>query len=110
MNIEYKNNKIRKKLSNATEILKAVGTHAKRVSQRMADITAAPNLAVLQQIPAANCHALTGDRQGEWAVDISANHRLIFEPNHDPVPEKDDGSIDTIRITDIIILRTTDYH
>lgn len=110
MNIAYSTNRLRKQLSSASEIKKAFGVNAKRVSQRMADITAAPNLAILQQIPAANCHPLTGDRKGEWAVDISANHRLIFEIDHDPMPQNDDGSVNTILVTDIRIIESTDYH
>lgn len=83
---------------------------AKKVSQRMEQLYSSPNLAVLISIPAANCHPLTGNRKGEWAVDISGNYRLIFEINQDPVPMKNDGNVDTILVTDIRILETTDYH
>jgi plasmid maintenance system killer protein len=110
MNIEYSTNRLRKQLSNASEIKKTFGVNAKRVSQRMADMKAVPNLAVLQQIHAANCHPLTGDRTGEWAVNISANHRLIFEIAHDPIPINDDGSVNTVLVTGIRIIETTDYH
>jgi plasmid maintenance system killer protein len=110
MKIAYKNNKIRKQLSSATEIKKAFGTNAKRVGQRMEEIESSPNLAVLQQIPAANCHPLTGERNGEWAVDISANHRLIFQLDHDPIPENTDGSVNSLIVTDIIVIGMTDYH
>ncbi|HVT85192.1 MAG TPA: hypothetical protein VHD35_08300 [Chitinophagaceae bacterium] len=110
MNIAYSTNRLKKQLSNASEIKRAFGVNAKRVAQRMADIIASPNLAVLQQIPAANCHPLTGDRKGEWALDISANHRLIFVIDHDPIPQNDDGSVNTILVTDIRIIGTNDYH
>jgi len=110
MDITYSSNKIRKKLSSHAEIKKAFGTMAKKVKSRLDDIAAAPNLKVLMQIPAANCHALSGKKNGEWALDISANHRMIFEINHDPVPEKDNGEIETIEVTDIRIIETTDYH
>jgi len=62
------------------------------------------------QIPAANCHALSGRRAGEWAVDISLNHRIIFEINHDFIPKKENGEIETIKVTEIRIINTTDYH
>jgi proteic killer suppression protein len=62
------------------------------------------------QLPAVNCHALSGDRKGEWAVTISANHRLIFEIAHEPIPLKGNDSVDAIRVTDIRITGTTDYH
>lgn len=82
---------------------------AKKVSQRMEQLIASDNLAVLISLPV-NCHLLTGERKGEWAVDISANFRLIFEINQNPIPLKSDQSIDTILVTDIRILETTDYH
>lgn len=41
--------------------------------------------------------------------DITRN-RLIFIPDHDPVPRKDDGGIDLAQVTKITILEITDYH
>jgi proteic killer suppression protein len=109
MNITY-SNKIRKKLSSPSEIKKAFGTMAKKVQNRLDDIVASPNLKVLMQIPSANCHPLSGNKNGEWALDISPNHRMIFEINHDPVPKKDNGEIETIEVIDIRIIETIDYH
>lgn len=110
MNITYSSNKIRKNLSSPSEIQKTFGTMAKKVQSRLDDIIASPNLKVLMQIPAANCHALSGKRAGEWALDISGNYRMIFEINHDPIPKKENGEIETIEVTDIRITETTDYH
>ena len=110
MKIRYRNNKLAKKLENASAIKISFGDMAKKVSMRLDDIRAAPNLAVLKQIPQAACHQLKGDRVGEWAVSISGNHRLIFELDHDPIPLKEDGSIDEIVITDIVVTGTEDYH
>lgn len=110
MKIDYGSNKIKKKLSNASEIKKAFGVNAKRVSQRIADIEASANLAVLMTIPAANCHPLKGSRKDEWALDISGNHRIIFILGHNPIPKTEDNSIVTVLITDIVIIDTEDYH
>ena len=110
MNIDFKTNKLRKILTSALEIQKAYGAMAKKVSQRMDQFYAAPSLADIQANPSANCHRLTGNRQGEWAVDISGNYRLIFEINQNPIPQNEDGSVNTLLITDICILETTDYH
>ena len=110
MIIEYSKNKLKKQLSTATEIKKAFGVNAKRVKSRLDDIEASPNLAVLIKIPAANCHSLGGDRKGEWALDISANYRLIFEISHDPIPKTEDNSINTLLVTDICIIEIADYH
>lgn len=110
MKIEYRKNKLKKQLSSASEIKRNFGVNAKRVSSRLDDLFASPNLYVLTQIPAANCHILSGNRKGEWALDISANHRMIFEINHNPLPKNEDGSLDTQSITDICILEIVDYH
>lgn len=111
MNVDFKTNKLRKQLTNPTETKKAFGVNAKRITQRMDDINAAVNLQVLCSIPQANCHPLSGNKDGEWAVDISGNHRVLFIITSNPVPLKDDGGIDRILVTDIqIISAQEDYH
>ncbi len=110
MKIDYKSNKLKKRLTDAREIQKSFGVNAKRVAQRIFEMENSPNLEVLKQIPAANCHSLKGNRKMEWAVDISANHRIIFEISQDPLPSKDDGSIDLANVNEIKILDTEDYH
>jgi plasmid maintenance system killer protein len=110
MEIDYKKNKLRKQCSEASEIKKAFGTNAKRLSSRLDEITSSPNLAVLMQIPAAHCHSLVGNKAGQWAVDVSANFRLIFEISDDPVPIREDGSIDTALVTKVNIIELEDYH
>ena len=111
MRISYKTRKLEKQFSSAKEISKNFGVNAKRVSQRKAELESADNLEILMQIPAANCHPLKGDRDGEWALDVSKNHRIIFEIDHDPIPTKETGSIDAVKITDVIIINVNeDYH
>lgn len=110
MKISFKSNKLARSLTEAKEIQKAFGLMAKKVNQRMKEISASDNLEVLKSIPAAKCHELKLNRKGEFAVVISGNYRIIFIPDHHPVPVKDDSSIDCIRITDIQILGTEDYH
>jgi plasmid maintenance system killer protein len=112
MQIAYKSKKLQKQLSIASETKKAFGTMAKNVAQRIQEMQDANNLAELQDIPQARCHALTGDRNGEWSVSVSGNYRIIFTLHHDEIPIKEDGSnsINTILITDIKIEEITDYH
>ncbi len=110
MKIKYRKNKLEKQLSNASEIKKAFGERARKISARLDEIDASPSLLVLMQIPAANCHPLTHDRKGEWAVDISGNFRIIFEIAHATIPQNGDGSINLGLVTDICILEIKDYH
>lgn len=89
---------------------KSFGQLARKVNQRHKELTDADNLAIMRTITAARCHELTGDRQGELAVDISGNFRLIFEPLHDPIPRKDDGGLNWEGVTKIQINEIGDYH
>lgn len=110
MEIEYRKNRLKKQLSNASEIKRNFGVNAKRIARRLIEIRSSPNLHVLMQIPAANCHRLSGDKEGEWALNISANHRMLFEIAHNPIPKNKDGSLDTQAITNICITEIVDYH
>jgi len=55
-------------------------------------------------------HELKVDRKGKFTVDLKQPYRLIFKPNHRPLPRKDDGGIDIKRVTFITILGVEDYH
>lgn len=111
MNITYKRNKLSKTVASPKDILKNYGTRAKLVNQRLLELSSAATLEVMRTLPKANCHELIGDRKGTFAVDISANHRIIFEPDHNPTPTKDNGGIDWSKVTDIVILEIgEDYH
>ncbi len=83
---------------------------ARKVTQRMEDLRAAATLAVMRSIPLAKCHELKNDRKGQFAISISPNYRIIFEPDHNPLPKKEDGGLDWAAITIIEILEVTDYH
>ncbi len=53
---------------------------------------------------------LTGDREGHYAVTLSGNWRLVFRPDHDPLPLLPDGGVDLERVTAIKIVEVIDYH
>ena len=111
MKLFYKNRKLGKSVNSLTDIAKNYGTHAKKVNQRIKALNAAPTLDTMRKIPAANCHELVGELKGKLAVDISGNHRIIFEPNYNPLPERNDGGLDWTRVLEIIIIDIgEDYH
>lgn len=97
-------------MTDSKEMAKAFGKLARRVNQRVKELADADTLAIMRTLPAARCHELTGNRKGELAVDISGNYRLIFEPNHSPIPQKEDGGLDWDEVTKIQINEITDYH
>lgn len=110
MKINFNSNKLEKQLTIPKEMQKAFGEMAKKVSQRMKELKAADNLAVMRTIPAAKCHELRQDRKGQLAVSISGNYRIIFIPDHEPIPNKEDGGMDWDSITIIEVIEVEDYH
>lgn len=110
MQIRFSSKSLEKKLTNPDKMVKAFGTMAKKVNQRMEELKAAVNLEDMGKLPAANCHLLGSNLKGCYAVDISVNFRIIFKPDHDPIPLKVDGGMDRILITDIEVLDVEDYH
>jgi len=91
MEISYKRNKLEKQLTDPKTLSKTFGIMAKKVNQRMKDLSSAETLADMRQIPAARCHELKGDKKGWLAVDVSGNYRLVFEPDYNPPPKNEDG-------------------
>lgn len=110
MQITYKSRKLETSLTDAKTTVAIYGTRAKKVNQRMKELNAAATLEVMNSIPAANCHPLKGSRSNQFAVVISGNWRIIFEPDHNPIPAKEDGSVDLSAITKITVLEVRDYH
>lgn len=110
MKINFKTNKLKKQLTIPKEMAKAFGQVSKMINQRMKELKAADNLEVMRTIPAAKCHELTQNRKGQLAVKVSGNYRLIFIPDHDPVPSNDDGGMDWTSITIIEVIEIDDYH
>jgi hypothetical protein len=56
------------------------------------------------------CHEMTADLDGKIAIDLRQPYRLLFAPDHNPVPRRPDGGLDWTRVTSIVILEVTDYH
>ena len=76
----------------------------------MSVLKSAENLAQVPVRKPDRRHELTGKRKGTFAVDLKHPFRLIFKPNHEPVPKKEDGGIDLTKVTAITILGVEDYH
>jgi proteic killer suppression protein len=80
---------------------------ASKLKRRLADLEAAPNVA---ELVAGRPHPLTGDRSGQYAVDLAGALRLVFVADHDEVPRHDDGGINWPKVTNIKIVFVGDYH
>lgn len=110
MEISYKSRKLEKQLTDPKEMSKSFGQLAVTIKMRLKNLKDADNLAIMRTIPAAGCHELTGNHKGELAVDVSGNYRMIFEPDHNPIPQKSDGGLNWEEVNKIQINEIEDYH
>ena len=78
--------------------------------RRMSVLRAAANLDQVPYKKPERRHELSGKRKGTFAVDLKHPFRLLFRPNHDPVPLKEDGGIELKLITSIEIIGVEDNH
>ncbi|MBD2501386.1 type II toxin-antitoxin system RelE/ParE family toxin [Anabaena azotica] len=116
MEITFAGSKLQKLCEEKNLAQKELGANcAKKLKARLADLAAVSCVAELT----AGCpHQLKGDRAGQYALDIDQSKagrgrggkRLVFEPDHDPVPLRQDGSIDWSKVTAVCIVFIGDYH
>jgi len=79
------------------------------IKRRLESLASAPTLADMRGVPG-NCHPLTGDRAGQFAISLTGSYRLVFRPDHEPIPLQADGGIDRQLVTRILIEGVVDYH
>jgi proteic killer suppression protein len=110
MEITFGSRKMEKLCNSNKEMRARLGDrNAKVLQQRLAEIKAADTLADLGKLPGARCHELKGDRKGQLAVYLGHPRRLIFQPDHNPLPEKPDEGLDWQRVTQVTIIEIIDY-
>lgn len=82
---------------------------ARKLAVRLTQLHGAPDLLAMRSLPG-RCHELREDREGQVAVDVTKNWRLVFRPTDRPPPTKPDGGLDWAAVNAITILEVTDYH
>lgn len=108
MKFNFKDKKIRELCEKRAVADKKLGTDcARKLRARLDDLDAVSRVT---ELTAGNPHPLKGDRLGQFALDLTGGWRLVFAPDHDPCPVRDDLSIDWTQVTIIIIEYIGDYH
>ena len=114
MNISFKNRKVEKSFNEGKQLQKTHGTlRAKKVRLRMKALKAANSLRDFWPPKSGpeRCHELTeGKRAGQLSMDLDHPYRLVFVPDHDPVPTLADGGLDWSQVTAVMILGVEDTH
>jgi len=108
MEIDFKDEKLRRLCEHRREAEKKLGNDcAKKLRSRLSDLEAATHV---RELLAGRPHPLERDRHGQFAVNLAGGKRLVFTPNHKPMPIDDQGSIGWSQVSSIIIVFIGDYH
>ncbi|MCA1988042.1 MAG: hypothetical protein LDL07_02695 [Desulfarculus sp.] len=111
MDISFNKRQLAKSCNSREAAIKRWGANnAKIIMQRLKELSNAPSLAEVCLLPAPRCHELKGKLKGRFAVDVQHPFRMVFVPDHNPLPYRDDGGLDLEKITAIVILSVEDYH
>ncbi len=81
-----------------------------KLKQRLMELRAATTLQDIRRTPPARCHELKGNRKGQLSVDLNHPYRLIFKPDHSPLPRRKDGGLDWDSITKVVVIEVVDTH
>ena len=101
---------LRKQLADSARALRELGkVRAKRLASRVADLQALATLADGEHIPG-RLHPLVGDRDGQFSLDLDHPYRLLFVPDHDPLPELLTGGLDRAAVTQVRLIGIVDTH
>lgn len=108
MEIGFKDKKLKALCEQSSLAQKKLGAQmAKKLRSRLADLKAA---SVVADLCAGRPHPLEGDREGEFGLDLVHPQRLVFIADNDPIPKREDGSINWSQVTQVCIIAIEDYH
>jgi len=111
MDIVFATRKLEKVFNQEKELVREYGQRmARTIMMRMGVLKGARNLTQVPTTRPPRRHQLSQDRDEQFAVDLDHPYRLVFKPDHDPIPRKTDGGIDIDSVTAIEILGVIDYH
>lgn len=108
--ILFDDNKLKKIVNDMKSLQKAYGQiGANLIRRRLDDLSAAKTLEDVRFLPG-KYHELGENRKGQLAVHVKEPYRLIFVPNHNPIPMKENGALCWTSITSIKVIEIANYH
>lgn len=104
MEISFSDKKLKKQVEDIGELNKKYGdVQARKIIQRLSELSASKNLYDIYKLPQARLHKLGHNLSGCFAVNIKQPYRIIIKPL--------DGNLDEQQsITKICIIKIEDYH
>jgi len=106
--INFKDKSLRDLCNHESLAQRNLGTNmARKLKLRLTQLSAALSMS---ELSVGRPHPLTGKRAGQFALDLVHPMRLVFKPDHDPIPQTEDGGTDLSQVTRVIIVEIGDYH
>ncbi|MEO5332649.1 MAG: hypothetical protein H7839_11555 [Magnetococcus sp. YQC-5] len=113
MEITFKNQNLKKECHNLQLLQKVHGERqARLIIGCLTALRAAANLGDFwpPYERFGRCHQLTNNRSGQFSMDLVHPYRLIFKPDHNPIPQRSEGGIDWHQVTVITIIGVENTH
>lgn len=113
MEIDFLTKKLKKQMEQSKVMDRVHGPkRAKKLRLVLAALGAAPDLAAFAPpySPPHRCHELKGNLKGELSLDLDHPYRLLFVPDHEPLPQRREGGLDWTQVTAIVIKGVEDTH
>ena len=108
MIVRFRDERLRRLCEQQRLMVRQLGdASARKLRTRLADLESVANVT---ELVAGRPHPLKGDRAGQFALELHGGHRLVFEPSHQPPPERAAGGIDWQSVDDVTIVQVGDYH
>jgi proteic killer suppression protein len=109
VDVYFRDQKLAAWCADEREAKRRWGGNHRKVLVRVALLRSADTLADLDHAPG-RPHALTGDRDGQFAMSLWGSYRLVFEPANEPLPKRPDGGLDRAGVTAVRVLEVVNYH
>lgn len=111
VDISFGSRRLARIFNSEKELVRKFGAPmARKIQTRMAVLKGASNLSLVPKEKPTRRHQLSQDRDEEFAVDLIHPYRLVFVPDHNPIPHLDDGGINVSKVTAVKIQEVVDYH
>lgn len=101
MHLAFRSSKLEKICLSERELQKHFGEYARRIGQRLNDLSAAVKLADIPITPPFRLHEHKGKYKGYFTVDTIHPYRILFHAVNPPL--KTDGGINLDEVREIVI-------
>lgn len=111
MDINFVNSRLERLLTSERNLQRRYGARmAVTIRRRLDVLRAARTLVEAALLQDLRLHQLVGNRDEQFAINLVHPYRLVFQLSNHPIPLREDGGVDTARVTAVTILEVVDYH